>query len=107
MQHWVGVFGAWRREFFKGAFTVDGLFLCFSFSMDHGVSLACLTSSSPSSFLFDHTLASREGWRLFFFLPGVLEVKVTRIVDVFTPFSPSRFALHNICCACLRGTSEF
>jgi hypothetical protein len=84
MHHWNGVFGVWRREFLKGAFTVDGLVLCFSSSMDHGVSLACLISSFSSSFLFVHTLASREGWRLFVFSfsPAVLESKAVRIINI-------------------------
>jgi hypothetical protein len=89
MHHWDGVFGAWRREFPKGAFTVDGLFPCFFFSIDHGVSLACPTSSSPSSFLFVHTLASREGRRLLYSLfSAVLKVEATQIID-FYPQSPS------------------
>jgi hypothetical protein len=71
MHHRDGVFGARRRVFLPGAFTVDGSLPCFFFSIDHGVYCVCLpssSSSSSSSFLFAHTLASREGRRLLFFL---------------------------------------
>jgi hypothetical protein len=84
-------------DFLKGAFTVDGLVLCFSFSMDHGVSLACLISSFPSSFLFVHTLASREGWRLFvFFSPAVLESKAVRIIDIYHHSPPLNTLLFKV-----------